>query len=65
MKWSWKLGEFAGIGVYVHATFLLLIGWVAVTHWIDGRSLGAVICRRRLHPGALRLRRRCTSTATR
>jgi Zn-dependent protease/CBS domain-containing protein len=43
MKWSWKLGEFAGIGVYVHATFLLLIGWVAVTHWIDGRSLGAVI----------------------
>ena len=29
MKWQWKLGRFAGIDVYVHATFLLLIGWVA------------------------------------
>jgi len=29
MKWSWKLGEMAGIGAYVHATFLLLIGGVA------------------------------------
>jgi Zn-dependent protease len=29
MKWSWKLGRFAGIDTYVHATFLLLIGWAA------------------------------------
>jgi hypothetical protein len=26
MKWSWKLGQFAGIGVDMHATFLLLVG---------------------------------------
>ncbi len=42
MKWSWKIGEFAGIGVYMHATFLLLIAWVGVAHWLDGRSLEAV-----------------------
>jgi len=43
MKWSWKIGEFAGIGVYMHATFLLLLGWVAYIHWQDGQSIGAVV----------------------
>lgn len=43
MKWSWRLGEFAGIGVYVHATFLLMIGWVAMSHWIQGQSLAATL----------------------
>ena len=43
MKWSWKIGEFAGIGVYMHATFLLLLGWVAFVHWQDGRSAAAVV----------------------
>ena len=39
MKWSWKLGELAGIGVYVHATFVLLIGFLALSHWRQGHSL--------------------------
>jgi Zn-dependent protease/CBS domain-containing protein len=43
MKWSWKIGEFAGIGVYMHATFLLLLGWVAFVHWQDGQSGAAVV----------------------
>ena len=43
MKWSWKIGEFAGIGVYMHATFLLLLGWVAFIHWQDGLSAAAVV----------------------
>lgn len=30
MKWSWKLGRIAGIDVYVHATFLLLIVWLGM-----------------------------------
>ena len=39
MKWSWKMTEIAGIGVYMHATFLLLIGWVALSTWLETRSL--------------------------
>ena len=41
MKWSLRLGVFAGIAVHVHATFALLLGWVALTHWIVGRSPAA------------------------
>ncbi len=41
MRWSWKLGTFAGIGVHVHATFALLLTWVALTHWLPSRDLGA------------------------
>ena len=43
MKWSWKLGEIAGIGIYIHATFLLVIGWVGLTHWRDGQSIEATL----------------------
>lgn len=43
MKWSWKLGEFAGIGVYMHATFLLLLGWVVLSHWLEGASVAATV----------------------
>jgi Zn-dependent protease len=42
MKWQWKLGRFAGIDVYVHATFLLLIGWVGYSHWLANRSWSEV-----------------------
>src|SRR6266568_5485555 len=41
MKWSWKLGSVAGIGLYVHATFLLLLAWVGVTYWLAGGSAAA------------------------
>lgn len=43
MKWSWKLGRFAGIDVYMHATFLLLIAWIALSHWLQARSLPATV----------------------
>src|SRR5512145_213180 len=43
MKWSWKMGEFAGIGVYVHATFFLLIAWVALSHWVQEQSIRAAL----------------------
>lgn len=41
MKWSWRIGRFAGIDVYMHATFVLLIGWIALAHWMQGQSLAA------------------------
>lgn len=43
MKWSWKIGSYAGIGVYMHATFLLVIGWVVWTHWSAGQSLAMTL----------------------
>ena len=43
MKWSWKIGRYAGVDVYMHATFLLLIAFVALSHWIQGGSTSAVV----------------------
>jgi Zn-dependent protease len=43
MKWSVKIGRFVGIDVYMHLTFLLLIGWVALMHWQNGRSVSAAL----------------------
>lgn len=39
MKWSWKIGEFLGIGVYMHATFPLLLAFVAVPALLDGGDI--------------------------
>ncbi|MCG3149802.1 MAG: putative zinc metalloprotease Rip3 [Verrucomicrobiae bacterium] len=38
MKWQWKLGRFFGIDVYIHATFLLIIAFVAWSHWSQGAA---------------------------
>jgi len=43
MKWSLKLGRYAGIDVYMHVTFLLLISWVALVHWQQGQSITAAL----------------------
>lgn len=43
MKWSWKIGTFAGIDVYLHTTFFLLIGWIAISYWIQENTIAAVI----------------------
>lgn len=39
MRWSWKIGEFAGIGVHIHATFWLLILFILIAHWMQGHGL--------------------------
>lgn len=38
MKWSWRLGSIAGIALYVHATFLLLLAWVAIGQYRSSHS---------------------------
>ncbi len=43
MKWQWKLGRFAGIDVYVHTTFLLLIGWFGYSYWLERQNWGDVL----------------------
>ena len=39
MRWSWRIGSLAGIGVYVHATFLLLILFILFVNWRQGNSV--------------------------
>lgn len=36
MKWSFKIARIAGIDVNIHMTFLLLVGFVAVSYWMGG-----------------------------
>lgn len=43
MKWQWKLGTFAGIDVFVHATFLLLIGWIGYSYWLQYGTIAKVV----------------------
>ena len=43
MKWSIRLGTFFGIPVYMHLTFLLLLGWVGYINWTKSRSLAATL----------------------
>jgi len=39
MKWSWRVGTIAGIGIHIHATFTLLIAWVLFAHLFGGDTL--------------------------
>jgi Zn-dependent protease/CBS domain-containing protein len=43
MKWSWKVGQLAGIDLRIHATSLLLFGWVSVSYSMAGKSTGALL----------------------
>lgn len=43
MKWTWKIARIAGIDVYIHATFFLLIYIVSISYWSQEGNLGAVI----------------------
>lgn len=38
MKWSWRIGSLSGIALYVHATFVLLLAWVAVAGYQSTQS---------------------------
>jgi Zn-dependent protease len=43
MRWSIRIGRFSEIDVYMHFTFLLLLGWVALVHWRQGQSIAAAV----------------------
>ena len=43
MRWSFRLGTVAGIPLYVHATFPLLLAWVVFVHARQGASLAATL----------------------
>ncbi|MBV6490335.1 MAG: site-2 protease family protein [Fimbriimonadaceae bacterium] len=39
MKWSWRVARIAGIDVFIHATFFLLLGWIGFVHYLDRNSI--------------------------
>ena len=41
MSWSWRIATVAGIPIYLHGTFLLLIAIILGTDWLRERSLAA------------------------
>ena len=43
MRWSWRIGRIAGIGVYVHATFLLLLAWVVLIGYRAGGTIASAL----------------------
>ncbi|NOU34310.1 MAG: site-2 protease family protein [Polyangiaceae bacterium] len=42
MRTSWKMGRVLGIDIFIHATFVLLLGWVAITTYLRQRNLHAM-----------------------
>jgi Zn-dependent protease len=43
MRWAWKIGKLAGIDVYMHATFLLLVGFIVVVNWTNGHDVARTL----------------------
>src|SRR5688500_1682395 len=41
--WSWRLARIAGIDVYVHATFFMVIAWIALVYWRQSGTVAAVV----------------------
>ncbi|NLX53750.1 MAG: site-2 protease family protein [Planctomycetaceae bacterium] len=40
MGGSWRIGTVSGIGIFLHWTFLILLGWIGVSHILRGDGLG-------------------------
>src|SRR5512135_1383449 len=43
MRWAWKIGKLAGIDVYMHATFLLLVGFIVLVNWTESHNVSQVL----------------------
>lgn len=43
MRWSWKIGQLAGVDLRIHVTFVLLLGWVLGSYWMAGKNVQAML----------------------
>ncbi len=47
MGWSWRIGRIAGIDVFVHPTFLILLAWVGLARYLEhhdpAEAIGGVV----------------------
>jgi Zn-dependent protease/CBS domain-containing protein len=43
MKWSIRVGRISGIDLYVHATFLILVAWLAGSEYFAHRNLASTL----------------------
>lgn len=43
MSWSFRIGRFFGIDVFLHFTFLLVLGFLALAQWMSGGAITTVI----------------------
>lgn len=43
MPWSWSVGRVAGIEIRVHATFPLLLVWIAFVYYVHDRTLATAL----------------------
>lgn len=43
MKWSWRIGRIAGVDIYIHATFLILLLYIGISQYLDQASLIATL----------------------
>src|SRR5688500_16348237 len=39
MNWSWRIGRIAGINIYMHFTFVLLLVWVVLAHYLPRQDI--------------------------
>ena len=42
IAWSWHLGRIAGIDIYLHGTFVLLLAWLGWVYWRQGGPVAAL-----------------------
>jgi len=43
MSWAWKVGTFRGIALYVHATFVLVLGWSLAAPLLGGLGVDSAL----------------------
>ncbi len=43
MSWSFRIGRIAGIPIFVHWTFLILLAWLVYGHWASGHDLATTL----------------------